>query len=88
MDYYSNSQLRQINFTRATLKGNLLDINDNTLYHNLDTSTGHSGSGILGINNKTKHVTVLGVHTHKGRKRNSGVFLSNFLLKRMARYEI
>lgn len=88
MNYYTCPNLRDIDFTRVSLRGKLLEVSDNTLYHDLETSTGHSGSGILGLNAKNGNVTVLAVHTHKGKKRNSGVYLSNFLLKRLAKYEI
>lgn len=87
-EYYANPNLNQIHLNRSTVKGELLQINANTIFHNLDTKTGHSGSGILGMNCKTKQVTVLGVHTHKGRKRNSGVYLSNVVLKKLVKYEI
>lgn len=88
MNYYTCPNLSDIDFTRVSLKGKLLEVSDNTLYHDLQTSTGHSGSGILGLNAKTAKVTILAVHTHKGKKRNSGVYLNNFLLNRLAKYEI
>jgi hypothetical protein len=42
----------------------------------------------MGINSKTNLVSVLGVHTHKGKTRNSGVYLSDFILNRLAKYEV
>lgn len=74
-------------FERVALKGKILEINGSIIYHNLDTSLGHSGSPILAYNIHQEPV-ILGIHTHKGSNRNSGVFLTTKILQRLIQYEI
>jgi V8-like Glu-specific endopeptidase len=74
-------------FERVSLKGRILEIDDSIVYHDLNTSLGHSGSPILAYNIHQEPV-ILGIHTHKGSTRNSGVFLTPRLLERLIQYEI
>lgn len=66
-------------FERVTLEGKILEIDGSIIYHNLNTSLGHSGSPILAYNIHQDPV-IIGIHTHKGSNRNSGVFLTPKIL--------
>ena len=48
--YHRCSDIKIIDFSRVPLYGDLVDIIGDTIYHHLDTKTGHSGSAIFGIN--------------------------------------
>lgn len=48
--YQRCSNLNKIDFSRVILQGKLVNIIGDTIYHQLDTKTGHSGSAIFGIN--------------------------------------
>jgi V8-like Glu-specific endopeptidase len=84
-NYYQRSDLRSIEFERVPLYGKI-DIIGETIYYNLDTKTGHSGSAIFGINAENSEPTILGIHTHKGKRNNLGVYLSYANLKRLAKF--
>jgi V8-like Glu-specific endopeptidase len=64
-----------------------LEIKENVIYHNLKTWVGHSGSAIIGCD-INEQPAVIGVHTHKGLRKNSGVYLSNEAINKLIAYEI
>jgi V8-like Glu-specific endopeptidase len=50
-------------FEKISLKGELLEIKDDIIYHNLKSEVGHSGSAITTYDRNEEEV-VVGIHTH------------------------
>jgi V8-like Glu-specific endopeptidase len=63
-----------------------MQIRDHIVYHNLPTRLGHSGSAIMARTTCEDRAVLIGVHTHKGTSRNSGVYLNKSILGKLIDY--
>ena len=83
--FSNQGNLKKCDFEKVRLHGDLLEIADGVIYHNLATRTGHSGSALVTSNSRGESV-IVGVHTHRGR-RGMGVHLDGKQLQKLMQWE-